>query len=112
MIFILTVVVVALAHIGGAWAVALLVVAALLEVVEIILLRRWSKHLARQHPPQSPDEQLVGLLAEVVTPCRPVGQVRVRGEIWEANCAAGAAEGTSVRVDSVESLTLFVSAVQ
>ena len=109
MIFILTVIVIALAHIGGAAAIALLVVAAILEVVEIILLRRWAKHLHRQIPPKSPDEQLIGLVGEVVTPCRPLGQVRVRGEIWEANCDAGAAQGTSVRVERVESLTLFVS---
>lgn len=112
MIFILTVIVIALAQIGGAWAVALLVVAAIAEVGEIILLRRWAKHLARQYRPHSPEEQLIGLVAEVVTPCRPLGQVRVRGEIWEANCAAGAAQGTSVRVERVESLTLFVSPAQ
>jgi len=62
MIFILTLIVIALAQIGGPWAVALLVAAAIAEVGEIILLRRWAK----------------------VTPCRPQGQVRVRGEIWEA----------------------------
>ncbi|HEX4526447.1 MAG TPA: NfeD family protein [Gaiellaceae bacterium] len=109
MIFILTVVVIALAHIGGTWAIVLLIVAAILEIGEIIFLRRWAGRLRQRYRPQSPEEQLVGLIAEVVTSCRPTGQVRVRGEIWEARCEAGAPEGASVRVDRVESLTLFVS---
>jgi len=109
MIFILTVIVIALAQIGGPWAVALLIAAAIAEVGEIILLRRWAKRLARRYRAHSPEEQLIGLIAEVVTPCRPQGQVRVRGEIWEARCVAGAPQGSSVRVERVESLTLIVS---
>src|SRR5712691_3143395 len=99
MIFILTLIVIALAQIGGPWAVALLVAAAIAEVGEIILLRRWAKKLAQRYRPHSPEEQLIGLIAEVVTPCRPQGQVRVRGEIWEARCATGAPEGASARVE-------------
>ncbi len=109
MIFILTLIVIALAYIGGPWAVALLVAAAIAELGEIVLLRRWAKRLDRRHRSQSPEEQLIGLVAEVVTPCRPQGQVRVRGEIWEALCPAGAPQGSSVRVVGVESLTLHVT---
>jgi membrane-bound serine protease (ClpP class) len=108
MIFILTLVIVLLLQIGGPWAFVLLLVAALAEVAEILFLRRWAKHLRHRYKPVDPDEALVGLLAEVVTPCRPNGQVRVRGEIWEATCPAGAGEGASVRVERVDSLTLFV----
>lgn len=108
MIFILVLIVVLLASVGGPWAFVLLAAAAILEVVEIILLRRWSKHLNKRYRPHSPEEQLIGLVAEVVTSCRPKGQVRVRGEIWEARCEAGADAGASVRIDRVESLTLFV----
>jgi membrane protein implicated in regulation of membrane protease activity len=109
MIFILTVVVILLASIGGPWAFVLLALAVVAEVVEIILLRKWAKHLNEQHRSRSPEEQLVGLIAEVVTPCRPRGQVRVRGELWDARCEAGAGEGDAVQVERVESLTLFVS---
>ena len=109
MIFLLTVIVIALANIGGAWAVALLIGAGIAEAGEIVLLRRWSKRLARRYRPVEPDEQLIGLVAEVVTPCRPKGQVRVRGEIWEVTCPAGAGQGASVRIERVDSLTLLVS---
>jgi membrane-bound serine protease (ClpP class) len=109
MIFILTVIVIALAQIGGPLAIVLLIVAAILEVGEIILLRRWAARLRQRYRPHSPEEELIGLIAEVLTPCRPKGQVRVRGEIWEARCEAGAPEGASVRVESVESLTLVVT---
>jgi membrane-bound serine protease (ClpP class) len=109
MIFVLTLIVVALANIGGPWAVALLVAAAIAELGEIVLLRRWAKRLDKRHRAKGPEEQLIGLVAEVVTPCRPQGQVRVRGEIWEAVCAAGAPQGSSVRVERVEALTLYVS---
>jgi membrane protein implicated in regulation of membrane protease activity len=109
MIFILTLIVVVLANIGGPWAVALLIAAAIAEVGEIVLLRRWAKRLDRRYRAHSPEEQLVGLVAEVITPCRPQGQVRVRGEIWEALCPAGAPQGSSVRVERVEALLLHVS---
>jgi membrane-bound serine protease (ClpP class) len=108
MIFILTLIIVLLLQVGSPWAFVLLGVAALAEVAEIVFLRRWSKRLTRRYKPVSPEEALVGLVAEVVTPCRPNGQVRVRGEIWEATCPAGAGEGASVRVERVDSLTLFV----
>ena len=108
MIFILTLITVLLLQVGSPWAFVLLGAAALVEVAEIVFLRRWSKRLTRRYKPVSPEEALVGLVAEVVTPCRPNGQVRVRGEIWEATCPGGAGEGASVRVERVDSLTLFV----
>jgi membrane protein implicated in regulation of membrane protease activity len=108
MIFILTLIIVLLLQVGSPWAFVLLLLAALAEVAELLFLRRWAKHLRRRYKPVDPDEALVGLVAEVVTPCRPNGQVRIRGEIWEATCAIGAGEGASVRVERVESLTLFV----
>ncbi len=108
MIFILTLIIVLLLQVGAPWAFVLLVVAAIAEAAEILFLRRWAKHLRHRYKPVDPDEALVGLVAEVVTPCRPNGQVRVRGEIWEATCAVGVGEGASVLVERVESLTLVV----
>jgi hypothetical protein len=51
------------------------------------------------------------VIAEVVVPCRPSGQVRVHGELWEARCAAGADIGEDVRITALEELTLVVEPV-
>jgi membrane-bound serine protease (ClpP class) len=56
-------------------------------------------------------QTLVGQDAEVIAPCRPTGQVRVGGEIWEARCDAGADTGDTVRVVEVRGLTLLVERV-
>jgi membrane protein implicated in regulation of membrane protease activity len=52
------------------------------------------------------------MLAEVVSACRPDGQVRLRGELWAATCDAGADPGASVRVRSVDGLRLRVEPTQ
>jgi membrane-bound serine protease (ClpP class) len=51
---------------------------------------------------------LVGETGTVLSPCRPDGQVQLRGEIWEARCDAGADRGDAVVVVAVEGLTLVV----
>ena len=56
-------------------------------------------------------ETLIGREAVVTLPCRPVGQVRLDGEIWEARCEAGASPGDRVRVTGREKLTLIVEPV-
>lgn len=109
MILLLAIVVVLLFQIGGTAAVAVLVIAAVLEVGEIALLRKWSRRLDKELPPQQPQDELVGLTGKVVTACRPDGQVRVRGELWEATCAVGADIGASVRVEGVDGLTIRVA---
>ena len=53
-------------------------------------------------------ETLIGARAEVVTPCRPEGQVRIQGELWRARCEAGADPGDTVRVVARSGLTLLV----
>ena len=53
-------------------------------------------------------QTLIGEEATVVTTCRPDGQVRVGGEIWEARCVAGADSGQAVRVIGRQGLTLLV----
>jgi membrane protein implicated in regulation of membrane protease activity len=110
-ILLLALLVVLLFGVSGWAAVAVLLVACVLEAGELLFLRRWSRRIDRRQPAKSPDEQLVGLTGEVVTPCRPDGQVRVRGELWAATCEAGADAGTRVRVESVDELTVRVSAL-
>ena len=56
-------------------------------------------------------ETLIGREAVVTTPCEPVGQVRLDGEIWAARCAQGATEGQRVRVIGRDRLTLVVEPV-
>ena len=47
----------------------------------------------------------------MLAPCRPTGQVRIGGEIWEARCEAGADVGETVRVTGLDGLTLLVERV-
>jgi membrane protein implicated in regulation of membrane protease activity len=51
---------------------------------------------------------LVGATGEVSEPLAPIGQVRVRGEIWEAHSSSELSPGTRVRVIAVNGLTLEV----
>jgi membrane protein implicated in regulation of membrane protease activity len=108
MILLLAIIVVFLFQVSGTAALVLLVVACCFEAVELWALRRWSKRLDRKHPAVGPEDQLVGMTGEVVTACHPKGQVRVRGELWEAVCPAGADVGARVKVQSVDALTVNV----
>jgi membrane-bound serine protease (ClpP class) len=53
-------------------------------------------------------QTLIGREATVISPCRPEGQVRLDGEIWQARCAAGADPGDTVRVTARDGLLLVV----
>ncbi|MDQ5820661.1 MAG: hypothetical protein M3540_04390 [Actinomycetota bacterium] len=64
--------------------------------------------LSKRRRPSVGVETLVGARAVVVTPCRPLGQVRVQGELWQARCDEGADPGDDVMVDAVDGLTLVV----
>jgi membrane protein implicated in regulation of membrane protease activity len=88
------------------WPWNLLVVLAglAIEMVELT----WGLRLARRWRPQTGAEAMIGQTAEVVAPCRPNGQVRVQGELWEARCPEGAGIGDSVRIEAIEGLTLVV----
>jgi membrane protein implicated in regulation of membrane protease activity len=77
---------------------------AVVELGESYLWVRWS----RRRRVQVGTETLVGAEAVVVTDCRPDGQVRLQGEIWQARCAEGAAVGQQVVVERVDGLTLTV----
>lgn len=64
--------------------------------------------LSHRRAPSVGVETLVGAKAVAVGPCDPYGQVRVRGEIWQARCEAGLEPGEEAEVVAVESLTLVV----
>ena len=91
------------------WSIVVLVVACILEVGEITLLRQWSKRIGRRTKATTGAESLAGKVAEVTEDCRPVGMVRLEGELWEARCEAGASRGDPVVVERLDGLTLVVS---
>jgi membrane-bound serine protease (ClpP class) len=58
---------------------------------------------------QDGPEAMIGEEAEVVSACRPVGEVRVQGELWQARCDEGADAGDTVRIERLDGLTLVVT---
>ena len=69
----------------------------------------WGLRLARRWRPATGAEAMIGATARVVEACRPDGQVRIKGELWQARCAEGADVGEHVRVERLDGLTLIVS---
>jgi membrane protein implicated in regulation of membrane protease activity len=67
----------------------------------------WHRRVRGQRPTVGA-ETLIGEKAVVVTACQPDGQIRLRGEIWEARCAEGATRGDAVIVTAKEDLRLVV----
>ena len=53
-------------------------------------------------------EMLISQRGIVIAACRPDGQVRLQGEIWEAHCADGADPGDVVVVADRDGLRLVV----
>jgi membrane protein implicated in regulation of membrane protease activity len=88
------------------WDVLVVVGALVLEVGEIFFWFWYSK----RRRIQVGAETLIGAQAIVVTPCRPLGQVRLQGELWEARCEEGADAGDRVRVIARVGLRLEVEA--
>jgi membrane protein implicated in regulation of membrane protease activity len=88
----------------GPWNIVAFIVVALLWLVE---LYGWNRTVRRRRRVVGA-QTLIGDTAVVTTPCRPLGQVRLRGETWEARCERGAGEGETVRVIGRDKLTLIV----
>ncbi len=86
------------------WDLPVVLAAAVIEVGETFFWLWYSKRRRVQMGP----ETLVGSVGQVVTPCRPLGQARVQGELWRARCAEGADAGEAVRVVELDGLTLVV----
>ena len=86
------------------WGLAAVIAAAAVEIAEIVFWVRISRRARVRVGP----EALIGAHADVVAECRPDGQVRVGGELWQARCDAGAAVGERVRIAALEGLVLVV----
>jgi membrane protein implicated in regulation of membrane protease activity len=89
------------------WNVVIALAGVILEVGEVI----WGRRLARRWRPKAGAEAMIGKSAEVVSDCRPDGEVRVHGELWAASCAHGAGVGETVRIEALDGLTLIVAPV-
>lgn len=107
-IFLVTILVVVLADVPHPWDAILIIAGALLEVGEVVVLRRWSKRIDRRTRPTTGASAMIGEQAEVVEPCRPEGMVELNGELWQARCEEGADPGETVAVKAIEKLTLIV----
>lgn len=86
------------------WGIPVVGAAAVVEVAETLFWIWLSKRARVKMGP----ETLIGATAEVVAACRPRGQVRLQGELWQARCAEGADVGERVRVRALDGLTLLV----
>ena len=84
------------------WGLVAVLTAAVIEVGEIFA---WKKFLSRYRV-KTGAEGLVGMRAEVIEECAPKGRARVRGEIWNARCAAPLPVGASARIAAVDGLVL------
>ena len=87
------------------WSILVVAVGLVVEVGETAFWW-WLSH---RRKPKVGVEMLVGAQATVVTSCRPQGQVRVAGELWQARCDEGADPGDEVRVLAVDGLALVVA---
>ena len=66
---------------------------------------------SRRRPVVTGGEAMIGAEGEVVAWREGNGQVRVKGEIWLARCAAAVAPGTRVRIKARDGLVLIVEAI-
>ena len=87
------------------WNFGAALVSLLLFVVEVAY---WQRRM-RGHKVQTGVENLVGATGKVTTPLAPIGQIRVKGELWEAHSSTPLDPGARVRVVAVDGLTLEVS---
>lgn len=88
------------------WNIAVLFAGVIAEIGEVV----WGRRLAKRWRSKTGAEAMIGTAAEVVSPCRPTGRVRVHGELWSAVCNDGADVGDTVRIAAVDELTLLVTA--
>jgi membrane protein implicated in regulation of membrane protease activity len=87
------------------WGYIAVAAAAVYEVGEIGVLIWYS----RRRRATTGAEALPGTVGTVVEACRPLGQIRLEGELWRARCDDGADPGDTVVVEALASdLTLIV----
>jgi membrane protein implicated in regulation of membrane protease activity len=108
-ILVVTILLVVFLGVPSPWDAILIIAGCVLEAGEVVVLRRWSKRIDRRTRPTTGAAAMIGELARVVEPCRPMGMVELNGELWRARCDEGADPGETVEVQAIEKLTLVVS---
>jgi membrane-bound serine protease (ClpP class) len=103
-VIVLVGVLIAVFVVPDAWTVPVVIAAIGVEVTETLVTMWWS----RRAPPKVGVETLIGASGVVVQDCRPIGRVRVRGEIWRARSSEDLESGARVRVVDRDRLTLLV----
>ncbi len=76
----------------------------------ILEVSYWQRRVRRQKV-QTGVGTLVGATGEVTDPLDPTGQIRVRGELWEARASSELPRGSLVRVVAVHGLALEVEPI-
>jgi len=103
-VIVLVGVLIAVFVVPDAWTVPVVIAAIGVEVTETLVTMWWS----RRAPPKVGVETLIGASGVVVQDCRPIGRVRVRGEIWRARSSEYLEPGARVRIVDRDRLTLLV----
>lgn len=89
------------------WGIVAVVGAIVLDLIEVGVGLWWN----RRRKASVGVELLIGLTGVAVGELRPLGQVRVNGEIWSAHCDDGCDAGAAVVVRAIDGLTLSVAPV-
>ena len=105
--------VVALLFLSSPWNVVLVLSAATVDIAETGVLVWWSRRRRRLSPSSVGVEAIVGRAGVSLgrldpAALDPVGQVRVRGEIWSARSFEPIDPGVAVTISAVEGLVLDV----
>jgi membrane-bound serine protease (ClpP class) len=93
-------------YVGGA-----LITLAILSAASFFYITRKVLHTTRDLPPLAGTEEMIGETAVARSAIDPEGNVFMRGTLWSARLAPGAAPvgaGDRVRVEAVDGLTLVV----
>jgi membrane protein implicated in regulation of membrane protease activity len=86
------------------WNLAGALASSLVGAVEVLFWER----LMRSKPVRTGHEALVGATGEAVAPLAPLGQVRVKGELWQAHSSTPIERGARVEVVAIDDLRLEV----
>ena len=100
----LTGIAIAIFVVPDAWTLPVIGLAIVVEVSETLVTLWWS----RRAPPKVGPETLIGATGRVVEDLRPLGRVRVRGEVWRAKSPEEIEAGARIRITGRDRLTLEV----
>jgi membrane-bound ClpP family serine protease len=103
-VILVTGVLIAIFVVPNAWTLPVIALAVVVEVSETLFTLWWS----RRAPPKVGPETLIGATGRVVDGLRPIGRVRVRGEVWRARSDEELGADVRVRVTDRDRLTLTV----